>query len=150
MSATATISREHDARLAPGTCRHCGLPTPSPEDAFCCAGCETVYHALRSAGIDDDYYRLRDVARKRPPVAADTRVDPLLEREVDSEWFLQEHAEPAPEGCYATELNLDGVHCAACLWLIEQLPNQVPGVQSVTFCCFSADDLALYRRILEP
>ena len=119
-----------EAAWVPGACRHCGLPTASADDAFCCIGCETVYHALRTAGFDGDYYRLRDVARKRPPTAADTRIDPLLEREVDSDWFLQEHARPEADGCYATTLNLDGVHCAACLWLIERLPDQVEGVQS--------------------
>ena len=34
----------------------------------------------------------------------------------------------APDGTHATELYLEGVHCAACVWLVEKLPHVVPGV----------------------
>ncbi len=33
---------------------------------------------------------------------------------------------------------------------VRRTAREAPGVRSVTFCCFSDGDLALYRRILEP
>ena len=33
---------------------------------------------------------------------------------------------------------------------VRQAAAEVPGVLSVTFCCFSDGDLALYQRVLQP
>ena len=119
----------------PARCSHCGLPSSGPPDAsgrlFCCTGCKVVYHALQSAGLDDGYYALRDVGHVREAVPpARTEVDALLADEVDSDWFIEERAHPGPDGTLQAELSVDGVHCAACLWLIEQMPFQIDGVRA--------------------
>lgn len=118
----------HEPGYSPGACRHCGLPTAGPTSPFCCAGCETVFLALQHAGLDSGYYRLRDVARTDVATPARTTVDPLVESEVDSDWFLTNRASRAQDGGLIVDLTLDGVQCAACVWLIEQMPGQVEGV----------------------
>ncbi|ARA92133.1 hypothetical protein AWN76_002400 [Rhodothermaceae bacterium RA] len=114
-------------------CTHCGLPVgrhPVGEDPwFCCTGCRTVYETLRAAGFDEAYYRLRGVAERRPdPQPARTDVDALVLSEVDSAAFLEEHTRVVTPGVRRVQLYLDGVHCAACVWLVERMPQEVPGV----------------------
>jgi Cu2+-exporting ATPase len=47
----------------------------------------------------------------------------------DDETFLELYTQPAGEGLREVELYLEGVHCAACVWLVEKIPAMVPGVQ---------------------
>lgn len=91
---------------------------------FCCAGCRAVYHAITSAGLDS-FYELRDesVDPVQPPAPDGSR----LER-FDSEAFLDEHAERLDDGQRRIVLQLDGVHCSGCVWLVEQMPRRVDGV----------------------
>ena len=112
-------------------CVHCGLPVgaaPVGEDPyFCCSGCEIVHHALRDNGWDDTFYRLTDVARERNPTPASTSIDPLVLSELDSEAFVHEHTVRHDDGTRSVDLFLDGVHCAACVWLVERLPHELDG-----------------------
>jgi P-type Cu2+ transporter len=108
-----------------GACSHCGLPaearvTAESGEVFCCSGCETVYFALRSAGLDA-YYSKRDGA------GAPARPSRGTFEHFDDPGFLEMYATHV-DGEARIELVLEGVHCAACLWLIEKLPKVVPGV----------------------
>lgn len=114
-------------------CAHCGLPVPAGlvrhGDAlqFCCAGCRQVYALLHELGYDQ-YYRLRD-AEGGPSVAA--RVTGRTYEDFDDEAFAAEHVRPTDHGTCRTTLYLEGVHCAACVWLVERLPSVQTGVVSV-------------------
>lgn len=116
-------------------CAHCGLPVPpalrSADPAFCCSSCRTVHGILQDSGLDATYYRLKESApakgRLRPPP---TGTPESLLLELDSPDFLETYAAPLDGGLYRTELYLDGVHCAACVWLVERLPQHVEGVAS--------------------
>lgn len=126
-------TRQHSTP-AETPCAHCGLPVgrrPVGEGPlFCCTGCEVVYRTLHSTGMGETYYRLRGVAaepeKARP---ADTAVDALVLSEMDSEAFGQAHTQEVAPGVRAVELFLDGVHCAACVWLVERLPYVMAGVR---------------------
>lgn len=103
-------------------CTHCGQPLPSslknqPEPAFCCSGCETVYMFLTQQGLEQ-YYELK---KKLPSFATYT---PQTSREIS---FLYLDALP-----YKPRIvfYLEGIHCVACLWLIEKIPQILPGVLS--------------------
>jgi len=98
------------------SCRHCGLPVP-PErvargDGFCCAGCARVFELIHGAGLDR-YYDLRGGAGVPP---GDVRagsyawLDPLLAR-----------GDPDATRPRTLALDLQGVHCAACVWLLREL-----------------------------
>lgn len=117
------------------SCTHCGLPVPPSRQRrnspFCCSGCESVYSILERSGFDETYYRLRDATSKRSlsgPVRTNNQTG-LLD-ELDTEVFLENHSTRLDGGNYRTHLYLDGVHCAACVWLVERLPEQVEGVSS--------------------
>src|SRR6266542_3879850 len=49
--------RANVASSLPGTCAHCGSPTPegAPSPAYCCAGCEAVAALLRSEELTRYY-----------------------------------------------------------------------------------------------
>lgn len=101
-------------------CAHCGTPTPGEvEPVFCCAGCRAVHTALNEAGLAD-YYALRTTdgpTGVEPPVAG-------RYAHFDDPAFVERFS--TADGI---TLHLDGVHCAACVWVIERLPQVVPGVQ---------------------
>lgn len=97
------------------SCLHCLQPTLKNE-TFCCSGCELVYGILNQQGLGD-YYQHRDqIDLLRAPSPAQTPG-------ADSLDWAQSLTE--------RELNfyLEGVHCSACVWLIEQLPTRLAGVE---------------------
>ena len=123
--------------VSPDTaCDHCGLPVGAAPVGngpyFCCSGCEVVYHALHDAGYGDTFYSLTDIAQERNPTPASTSVDPLVLSEFDTDAFLEEHTTCRDDGTREVELFLDGVHCAACVWLVERLPQEREGVLDAT------------------
>jgi len=85
-------------------CVHCGGRVPSGE-RFCCAGCAAAYDLVGRLGLDQ-YYALRPQRPEgeRPTVAETTDPTPYV-READ--------------GSCSLDLAIDGLRCAACLWLIE-------------------------------
>ncbi|MGE0710597.1 MAG: heavy metal translocating P-type ATPase [Planctomycetota bacterium] len=108
-------------------CEHCGLPVPPGAERFCCSGCETVALFLRSNGLEAGYRALRDPAQG--PATTTGRAY----EELDDPSFHERYVRPGPagtcpEGTCDVELYLEGVHCAACVWLVEKLPGLVPGV----------------------
>ena len=111
-------------------CAHCGLPVPgglvdpAAERQFCCNGCRTVYEMIHGCGLDR-FYRLRaEVDVKASPA----RTTPRKYDDFDSPVFHGLYCQAGPDGEQAVELYLEGVHCAACVWLVEKLPHVLPGV----------------------
>jgi Cu2+-exporting ATPase len=114
-------------------CTHCGLPVPSRlvrperEEQFCCNGCEQVYGILHDWGFAG-YYRLLDRTGGRGVPA---RVSGRQFQDFDDPAFLAEHSRAASNGRRSIRLYLEGVHCAACVWLVEGLPRAVDGLLRV-------------------
>jgi len=117
------LSRETLSGVSPKSgaaadqCVHCGLGLGQGHRAedgpFCCHGCRTVYELIHSEGLDR-FYDLKQCAitppgNLRPETFA--WLEPLV------------NASPALPGSSVRRLQLDiqGVHCAACVWLLEQL-----------------------------
>ncbi len=104
-------------RKTPGECVHCGLPLGAhhrEEDGpFCCNGCRAVYELIHEEGLDR-YYELKN-CRIAPPAELRpntmTWLDPILEE-----------AMVLPGGSVRRlRLDVQGIHCAACVWLLEQI-----------------------------
>jgi P-type Cu2+ transporter len=111
-------------------CSHCGLPVPrgliqpGEELRFCCRGCSTVYQVIHGCGLAR-FYRLRDASPGEPQPARTTN---RAYSEFDDEVFRNLYYRTLPDGSLAVEFYLEGVHCAACVWLVEKLPQVQPGV----------------------
>lgn len=101
-----------------GACRHCGQPA---SDEFCCPGCAAVYNTLHDEGLDG-FYGLR--AQAGPPVAWDS--SDAADWQAGAERFERSLG----DGLVRTRFALEGLHCGACIWLIEKGLTAVEGVRS--------------------
>lgn len=103
-------------------CKHCGTSYPLGKRAgeFCCAGCEHVYQLIQVGGLGE-YYRQQD--RVGQPVGD----QPFDEPDVVLNQQLQKQAETTG-GCQLN-LNIKGMSCMGCAWLVEQLCERQPGVR---------------------
>jgi len=104
-------------------CKHCGTPfTPAPErPEFCCAGCQFVFDLIAAQGLGK-FYDLRNAAL--PPVKS------LVFQKRDYAWLedLAANAEhQAAGGDASLLLDLQGISCLGCVWLIERLFQHRPG-----------------------
>lgn len=111
------------------SCAHCRLPVPranvaSSGPSFCCAGCRSVYEVVTGAGLAS-YYKERAAGRAEPVRAASRKYE-----ELDDPSFRAAHYRTESSGEASVELLLEGVHCSACLWLVERVGRVVPGVTS--------------------
>ena len=93
------------------------------ERPFCCTGCKSVCEAIYAAGMQGFYQRTPDGEIFGPP--------PELPRELaiyDLDEVQEEFVDQLGE---TREINLlvEGIHCAACVWLIENTLFKTPGVQ---------------------
>ncbi|MBK8481939.1 MAG: heavy metal translocating P-type ATPase [Proteobacteria bacterium] len=127
MSAADLPERRVDG--AAMACSHCGLPVPrglrdpAATEQFCCAGCRTVWALLRAEGLEA-FYRLAAGSPRGP-----AQVSGRQFAELDDPAFSARYVRPLTQrGLLAAELYLEGVHCTACLWLVERLPRLEPGV----------------------
>jgi len=140
-TATATATVPADARTAArpdpqAPCAHCGLPVgarpvaSAAGEACCCVGCAAVRDALAHAGLGATYDRLRALAPSERGPSRAQAPDALAVAGLDAPGFLAEHTRDAGDGRRAVDLFVDGVHCAACVWLVERLPAEMEGVAS--------------------
>lgn len=102
-------------------CRHCGSPIPDDSpggEDFCCRGCKAAYELVNGLGLSS-YYQRRCI---------DPDVKPLRPDEHEEEIDLSAHVIDDEHGLHTLHLMVEGVHCAACVWLIETVLGRQPGV----------------------
>ncbi len=104
---------------AQALCLHCRSPLSAARvDAFCCLGCRNVHTLLEASGLDR-YYQLRgDQALAPVPAATQHR---------DHAWLEALDAQPASAGSRRFSLDVQGIQCGACVWLIGALFKRQPG-----------------------
>lgn len=120
-------------------CYHCDLPIMQPDpllveiegvlQPMCCPGCAAVARSIVEGGLAR-FYRLRD----RPALNPD---DPTLLglsdfSEYDHPEVEAELVRVAEDGSQHVSLLLQGMNCAACVWLIESALKAQPGIRSIS------------------
>ncbi len=113
------------------TCIHCSLPLPAASEvifnedgrAFCCTGCRSVFAVIHGAGLED-FYALRGSEQGAVPKRSGRAFE-----EFDDEEFHRLYVRIGADGFLTVELYVEGVHCNACIWLVEKLPGLAPGVR---------------------
>ncbi|WP_096704467.1 heavy metal translocating P-type ATPase metal-binding domain-containing protein [Magnetospirillum sp. 15-1] len=101
-------------------CRHCGGPMPADlAGSFCCRGCEGAFHLVEGLGLEQYYAR-----RTTDPAARPLRPDDDADRYHD----FSAHVITDDKGEASLHLMIEGLHCGACIWLIESLLNKQKGV----------------------
>lgn len=102
-------------------CAHCGNAIVSGQSSrFCCTGCEVVYGLLQGENLDR-YYDLRG-ERGLPAVAASSAAGR------DHKWLAPIQTKLASsDGLQRVSLDVQGVHCAGCVWLVDELFERADG-----------------------
>jgi Cu2+-exporting ATPase len=119
-------------------CFHCGLPVPpgtvlsvaidGVARPMCCPGCAAVSQAIVDGGLTD-YYRFRTEHASR---GEDVVPDRLREaRLYDNPAVQKSFVCTGEDGVREASLILEGIVCAACVWLNERHLRSLPGVLDV-------------------
>ena len=118
-------------------CWHCGESLPAVDvpqavvagvaHPVCCHGCRAAAEWIDQLGLAD-YYRLRSTPARRASGRTDARRDA-------TDWSrpeLARHVVHRLDGDRREAVVLvDGLRCAACVWLIERALGALPGVAGV-------------------
>ena len=120
------------------SCFHCGLPLKGSEltveiegqaQPMCCAGCQAVADAIVKSG-NADYYRFREQKSATGKELVPDFLDKI--KVYDHPAVQRQFVHAESEHVKQVSLIIEGIVCAACIWLNEQYLRQLPGVISVS------------------
>ena len=116
-------------------CTHCHLEfdekvmikeVDNPELNFCCNGCQGVFHLLKDDGLDSFYDKMgKNTIAPPTAVGADSS-------NFDMDSFHQRYVKTTNDGFSRVDLIIEGIHCAACIWLNEKVLDQTDGILDAT------------------
>jgi len=120
------------------TCYHCGLPIPAQIDlsvtingktqAMCCAGCQAVAQAIVDNGLTDFYtYRTTDSPTGQVLIPEFLQKTTIYDNPAIQKRFVRQEEGHLRE----VSLILEGITCAACVWLNERHLRTLNGVIDV-------------------
>ena len=122
---------------ADSECFHCGLPVPAGttykvsihniERPMCCPGCRAVAEAIVASGMEDYYQYRTEHAEQVPEFLQQTLAYDL---DAVQESFVRHHESDSGD-LREADLILEGITCAACIWLNERHVAALKGVKSI-------------------
>ncbi|QKF81231.1 heavy metal translocating P-type ATPase [Halarcobacter ebronensis] len=116
--------------MADVKCNHCHLVFDEKvmikegELNFCCKGCQGVYHILKDDGLDSFYEKLGNKTIA-PPIEVEDDVERF-----DTKSFEDTFIKTTENGYNKIDLIIEGIHCAACVWLNEKVLFETEGIIS--------------------
>lgn len=115
-------------------CFHCGLPIPGDANfhnhldgaarEFCCFACQSVCEAIYEAGLQGYYQRTPQGILLAPPPTPPKDIEMYDLDDIQQEYVT------CQGDVRDIHLLVEGIHCAACVWLIERGMMRTPGVQT--------------------
>ncbi len=117
-------------------CYHCGLDVAEHAKVtaeigqelrdFCCTGCQSVCESIYAAGLAHFYQKSPEGTTLTPPHPTSEQSIAAYDLEqVQNDYVIEDHDQRT------VVLSVDDIHCAACVWLIEQALTELEGVASV-------------------
>ena len=119
-------------------CFHCGLPVPDNLNLFvtidgnaqpmCCYGCQAVAQAIIDAKLDEFYkHRTNNSPTGQQLVPEFLQQTTVYDNPAIQKRFVRYENETVREAA----LILEGITCAACIWLNERHLRKLPGIIDV-------------------
>lgn len=115
-------------------CFHCGLPLPlngtvtesinSEKKSFCCHGCAQVSRIIHDSQLDKFYRFAPSVRQWGNPQSAPADALVFDDPELQQEFVCQ-----LDNDLLMAEFLVQGIHCPACIWLIEKMVYKNPGIE---------------------
>jgi len=116
------------------TCYHCALPVETlgaftelvggTEREFCCFGCQTVCQTIYDSGLQSFYQKIPAGETSLPPVTPSDELSSYDSDEIQID-YVDSLADER-----TIHLLIEGIHCAACVWLIEHSLAKQNGIVS--------------------
>lgn len=103
-------------------CLHCQQPIPKDSLAhsdFCCYGCQAAYEMINNLNLNT-YYQRRNLDNNLDSLRPDDSIQPII---IDDDMITK-----LSDNQYNLSFTIENLHCAACIWLIEQVLAQIQGV----------------------
>lgn len=131
------------ADIADSECFHCGLVVTTGDrftleyqgqkKSLCCPGCQAVAQSIISSGMDS-YYQYRTTPAALPEFEGEALSNQLLEelRVYDDPQLQQTLVYQQADGSVEITLSIEGITCAACVWLLDKKLAVLPGVETVS------------------
>ena len=133
------LNTESGIHPAQGLCFHCGQPLREGDAGrytvrvagetrdTCCTGCQAVAELIAGQGLQSYYRNRTQYAPPPSPAGGGQRFELFDWPEVTLGYVRQNE-----EGLNEAALLLEGVTCAACLWLIEERVRAIDGVRAAS------------------
>jgi Cu+-exporting ATPase len=115
--------------ISQARCAHCGepcLPNEKQTPVFCCEGCQTVYQLLEKNNLCA-YYSSADLALISLKNKENLHFEYLDDDELQHQILFFRSPNVS-----RVRFDLPTIHCAACIWLLENLPRLNEGILSST------------------
>lgn len=114
---------------------------------MCCPGCKAVAETILMGGFSD-YYKYRTEPASQ---ANDSRVNQADYSLYDDPEFQKQWVQHQDDGTVQCRLVIGDIHCAACVWLLEQRLQLLGGLKDIhislsdhsAFVCWQPDELKL-------
>lgn len=109
-------------------CDHCHLEFDDSmmihdgEYRFCCNGCRGIFHLLKDEGLESFYSKMGDTTLSPPTEAYEASTN------FDTPAFHERFVTLSKERLNQVSLVIEGIHCAACVWLNEKALHKMEGV----------------------
>lgn len=96
------------------------------EQPMCCIGCKAVAEFIQQAGLDA-FYRFRS----QPDATAQNDTQERDWQHYDSPDLLNRYVHNGP-ALAETTLEIGGMYCTACTWLLDKALRQIDGIEDIT------------------
>ncbi|WP_271273904.1 heavy metal translocating P-type ATPase [Aliamphritea hakodatensis] len=130
---------ERSSANQPQLCFHCGLDVPANAgysaeingqlQPMCCPGCQAVAEAIAAGGLEN-YYKHRTGDAQSPNTADRNHSQQRLAelKLYDEASVQQSFVNTLSDGSKQAALVIEGITCAACVWLLEHHLSALEGV----------------------
>jgi P-type Cu2+ transporter len=122
------------------SCFHCGLDIATGDQfseviegecqLFCCPACKTIAGTILACGMQS-FYQFRTRAEAAPTMDILSSSFSAFDDAQFQQRFVVEDLRENANPSATVNLLIGGIHCAACVWLLEKYLQQLPGIVRV-------------------